>query len=44
MDKSLELTVILTHKEMLETEDGKDALRDALLQMTEVIKKYLELC
>lgn len=44
LDKSLEVTVILTHKDLLDTEEGKEVLRDTLLQMTEVIKKYLELC
>ena len=44
LDKGLELTVVLTHKEMLNTEEGKDALKDTLLAMTEVIRKYLELC
>ena len=44
LDKSLELTCVLTHKQFLETEEGKDALRDTLLGMTEVIRKYMELC
>lgn len=44
LEKGLELTVILTHKDIMETEEGKEALRDTLLEMTEVIKKYLEFC
>lgn len=44
LDKNLELTCILTHKSFLDTEDGKEALREVLLEMTEVIKKYFNLC
>lgn len=44
LDKALELTCVLTHKDCLDTEEGKDALRDVLLEMTEVIKKYFEMC
>ena len=44
LDKSLELTCILTHKNMLDTEEGKEALNDTLLAMTEVIKKYFAYC
>lgn len=44
LDKSLELSCILTHREMLDSEEGKDALREALLEMTEVLKKYFAYC
>ena len=44
MDKSLELTCVLTHKSCLESEEGKEALRDALLKLTEVVKKYFAMC
>ena len=44
LDKSLELTCILTHKDILETEEGKAALQDTLLEMAEVLKKYSDMC
>lgn len=44
LDKSLELTCCMVHPEMLETEEGRDALNDALLEITEVVKKYMAYC
>ena len=44
LDKNLELTCVLTHKDFLNDEEGKEVLRDVLLQMTEVIKKYFAMC
>ena len=44
LDKSLELTCILTHKDMLDNEEGKETLRETLLDMTAVLKKYFEMC
>lgn len=43
LKRSLELTIIMTHKDIAETEEGKEAIRDALLSMTEIIKYYLEM-
>lgn len=43
LDQSLDLTCRLVHSDMLATQEGKDALSDALLGITEVVKKYMEL-
>lgn len=44
LDKGLELTLVLAHKDMLELDEGKEILQEILLRMIDVIKKYFAMC